>query len=718
MRRKEGRSGQGRAAATSQTPQASQTSHRATPSPACRALLAWIGLLAILGLGPRALAAEEGRAFWLTRWNARSRDEIVRTLDGMVALRANILFCQVYGDAMALYRSRLAPRSHLVEEPFDALAAAVDEGHRHGIKVHAWMNTCNVYSGGLGTPPDPTHVVRAHPEWAVVASDGRSDLDFLGDPDALIFFCPEWDGFRDYCGAVASEIASSYAVDGIHLDYTRVPVGAPRCFCREHARRFAARFGRAPEHTDPDFIEMRYETIARLFAGIYDAVTAVRPRIAVSAALVAPSRRYFQDARRVLEAGKLDIAVPMVYTPDLAVFEERARGFHESSGGRLVLAGISIATSEGKVQEEVEAARRIGLEGQALFSYSTLDAAARAELESLWAAPAAVPGMPWKDGSPDRVAPVISGVTVGGVLPEEATVLFHTDERARGRVELGLTARLGSTVEGGADAFDHAVRLRGLKPDALYHYRVAARDAAGNETVAPASTFRTGSSGPVAVVVDDGGAGFTVGGPWSSGTSAGGNDGDYLFTSDQPQETAWAEFRPFLPLDGEYEVALWYVAGSNRVADAPFTVVHAGGKATFEVSQKTGGQRWNALGRFPFETGTAGHVRLSNQASGGDVVIADAVRFLLTEAAPRFVRGDANDDGAVDISDAVAILAHLFLGGGAPRCPDAADANDSGKLDLSDAVYLLGHLFLGGRAPPAPFPLPGRDPTEDALGGC
>ena len=82
----------------------------------------------------------------------------------------------------------------------------------------------------------------------------------------------------------------------------------------------------------------------------------------------------------------------------------------------------------------------------------------------------------------------------------------------------------------------------------------------------------------------------------------------------------------------------------------------------------------------------------------------------------RFRRGDANLDGAVDVSDAIGVLDYLFQGGQTPRCLDAADADDSGSVDLTDAVYLLGFLFLGSQAPPDPFPDLGLDPTEDQLG--
>ena len=78
-----------------------------------------------------------------------------------------------------------------------------------------------------------------------------------------------------------------------------------------------------------------------------------------------------------------------------------------------------------------------------------------------------------------------------------------------------------------------------------------------------------------------------------------------------------------------------------------------------------------------------------------------------------FIRGDANRDGLIDISDAVTILTYLFLGGEKPLCIDALDTDDSGLLDITDAIYLLSFLYTGGPAPRDPFPGPGRDPTQD-----
>ncbi len=81
-----------------------------------------------------------------------------------------------------------------------------------------------------------------------------------------------------------------------------------------------------------------------------------------------------------------------------------------------------------------------------------------------------------------------------------------------------------------------------------------------------------------------------------------------------------------------------------------------------------------------------------------------------------FVRGDSNQDGSFNISDASFTLDFLFQGGSEPTCPAAADTNDDETIDISDAIVALEHLFLGGSPPPPPFPEPGSDPTPGL--GC
>jgi hypothetical protein len=85
---------------------------------------------------------------------------------------------------------------------------------------------------------------------------------------------------------------------------------------------------------------------------------------------------------------------------------------------------------------------------------------------------------------------------------------------------------------------------------------------------------------------------------------------------------------------------------------------------------------------------------------------------------PQFRRGDANDDGAVNIADAAFVLNFLFLGGPTPVCLDAADANDDGGANIADGSFILNFLFLGGPDPPAPGTQCGPDASDDALEAC
>jgi hypothetical protein len=61
--------------------------------------------------------------------------------------------------------------------------------------------------------------------------------------------------------------------------------------------------------------------------------------------------------------------------------------------------------------------------------------------------------------------------------------------------------------------------------------------------------------------------------------------------------------------------------------------------------------------------------------------------------------GDADVSGAVDIDDAVFLIAYIFSGGPAPDPIEAADIDCSGGVDIDDVVYLIMYIFAGGPAP-------------------
>ena len=90
----------------------------------------------------------------------------------------------------------------------------------------------------------------------------------------------------------------------------------------------------------------------------------------------------------------------------------------------------------------------------------------------------------------------------------------------------------------------------------------------------------------------------------------------------------------------------------------------------------------------------------------------------------RLVRGDANSDGSINLTDGVIPLLYLFSGGAEPTCMDAADTNDTGAIEITDAIIVFSWLFSGGAAPASPSPTSpgylvtdcGADLSEDGLG--
>ena len=68
----------------------------------------------------------------------------------------------------------------------------------------------------------------------------------------------------------------------------------------------------------------------------------------------------------------------------------------------------------------------------------------------------------------------------------------------------------------------------------------------------------------------------------------------------------------------------------------------------------------------------------------------------------RFMCGDANNDGKVDVVDVVKIINYLFGEYSPPEPRSAGDVNCDGKVDVVDVVYLINYLFGDGPVPCSP----------------
>jgi len=99
--------------------------------------------------------------------------------------------------------------------------------------------------------------------------------------------------------------------------------------------------------------------------------------------------------------------------------------------------------------------------------------------------------------------------------------------------------------------------------------------------------------------------------------------------------------------------------------------------------------------------------------------IVHGMRLESIPPSPRFVRGDVNGSGEINIADGIGFLYCIFWLGCEPTCYDAADTDDNGQYNITDGVRILNWLFLGGPAPPYPGPLAcGTDPSPDDLPTC
>ncbi len=65
-------------------------------------------------------------------------------------------------------------------------------------------------------------------------------------------------------------------------------------------------------------------------------------------------------------------------------------------------------------------------------------------------------------------------------------------------------------------------------------------------------------------------------------------------------------------------------------------------------------------------------------------------------------RGDANQDGIIDIGDVIYLINYLFIDGSAPEPLWVGDCNCDGVVDIGDVVFLINYLFISGSPPCEP----------------
>ncbi|MBI4607274.1 MAG: hypothetical protein HY721_35360 [Planctomycetes bacterium] len=109
--------------------------------------------------------------------------------------------------------------------------------------------------------------------------------------------------------------------------------------------------------------------------------------------------------------------------------------------------------------------------------------------------------------------------------------------------------------------------------------------------------------------------------------------------------------------------------------------------------------------------------RILPSGGGGSCPAHEVLRVRLGERseAERFLRADADGSGRLSVADATKVL-QVVLGHAEPKfdCDDVLDSNDDGRVNLVDAIALLQFLFARAASIPPPFPECGRDGTPEA----
>lgn len=163
----------------------------------------------------------EFRGAWLptiyrSEYTGLSRTEGRRRLSDRIELLhrmgCNVVLFQVRAESDAWYRSSHEPWSRFFtgtqgvapSEDWDPLAFVIEECHRRGMELHAWINPFRGASN-VATKLASNHPASRHPEWFVTYAK-----QLILDPGI-----PEG---RRYVAKIVQDLVSRYDFDALHID--------------------------------------------------------------------------------------------------------------------------------------------------------------------------------------------------------------------------------------------------------------------------------------------------------------------------------------------------------------------------------------------------------------------------------------------------------------------------------------------------------------------
>lgn len=280
----------------------------------------------------------EVRAVWLTTLGGRDwprtysqspfsakkqQAELCQILDRLQEAKINTVLLQTRIRGTMIYPSSLEPwdgclSGHPGRTPgYDALQFAIDECHKRGMELHAWVVTIPV---GRWDALGCKSLRRKFPK-LIQKIGGEGYMN------------PEDSRTGTYLAKICSEITDKYNIDGIHLDYIRYPETWNFKVSREQGRRY----------------------ITHIVKKIHDAVKSQKPWVKLSCSPVGKfddltrygsygwnaNTKVCQDAQGWMRDGLMDELFPMMYFKD-EHFYPFAIDWQEQSHGKIVAPGLGI----------------------------------------------------------------------------------------------------------------------------------------------------------------------------------------------------------------------------------------------------------------------------------------------------------------------------------------------------------------------------------------
>lgn len=356
--------------------------------------------LALTSASPRV----EGRAIWLDRGTiieAGNPQGVARLMQKLRQAGINIVYFETINAGFPIYPSAVLKPNPMVQG-WDPLKVAIDEGHKLGMEVHAWVWAFAVgnrrHNPLIGQPdayPGPVLVESGLMSEALRNRGGGLNVDNRQNEYWLDPASPK---ARNFLINAYQEIVRNYNVDGLHLDYIRYPfqTSATRMgFDVPGREQFYRATGQSLDNLD-DYTARLWTAwktyqVSSFVQQVSGTVRQIKPDIKISAA-VFPMKRESrivtiqQDWETWIDNGWVDTLSPMSYTSD----PQRLQGmfdYVQSSPQKrsLFYPGIALHRLDGgQVVQQLEALRQHGGLGATLFAGAHLD---QEKIDTLGAGP-------------------------------------------------------------------------------------------------------------------------------------------------------------------------------------------------------------------------------------------------------------------------------------------------------------------------------------------